>query len=231
MIQFNCAHLNIYIRNKKEEIEKLSKLYNFLKLVLNKKEKFSPHTLEQIEWLNQNKWYEVCRMSKDDNYVKFKQSSIPINIGDEFKGIGLEIKKIDNFKLIINIHRREMMFEENVCLSWHYELIILLIENDIADTGCIYSGVSNINAKWYSFKRQQALYIGNKNFLILDEFPKNGVLYQKEKDILTVFLKKNWDKLNEKDNVLIILQKDKRALLKKAQNSFFSELFTAFQLF
>lgn len=211
MIQFYCAHLNIFIRSKEEERDRLSKLYNFLEITLNKEEKFSPYTLQSIGWLDEFKWDEVCKMPKDDSVVNTTKANIPMNIGDEVNGIALEINKFDNYKLMINIHRREMMFEENTCLQWHQDLLLLLlIESSIVDIGFISSKLSKVKKEWYFFKNKSDFYIGKKNFLILDEFHGYGTFSNKRKKILTDFIQKNWNELNREDKILTVLKKEKK---------------------
>lgn len=224
MIQFYCAHLDIYIRNKEEEEKRLLRLYNFLD-TLKQEKKFLSHTLQSTGWLDKVKWKEACRMPKDDSYAKSKKADISIDIGNETEGISLEIEKFDNYKFTINIHRRAMMFDDNTCLEWHHRLITLLVEEGIVDVGYIFPGLPKDNPKWYSSKNEPSFWIGKRNFLILEEFHGVGIFYEKRKKILTNFIQKNWDELNQKDNILILLKKEKKDLLKEARSSFFSKLF------
>ena len=226
-MKMSCAILNIYIRNKTVETKRLSSFFHFLKLIFNEENKFSPHFLESIDWLDKVKWNEACRMPKDDSYAKSKKADISIDIGNETEGIALEIEKFDNYKFTINIHRREMMFVDNTCLEWHHRLITLLVEEGIVDVGYIFPGLPKDNPKWYTSKNEPSFWIGKRNFLVLDALHGKGLFYEARKKILTNFLQKNWHELNQNDSIMIVSKKERKELLKKSRSIFFSELFSS----
>jgi len=225
LLKLACASLAIYIRDKNEETERLSKFFYFLKTILNEKKKFLPHFLESEDWLDKVKWNE-CHVHDCDKCAKSKHSDKPINISDENTGMSLNIKIYENYRIDILIDRRLMMFEgNNTCLEWHHKFITLLVEENIVDVGCIFPGLPKDNPRWYTSKYNPSFCIGKRNFLILAEFHGVGLFYEERKKILTDFIQKNWDELNQKDNILISLNKERKNLLKEARSSFFSKLF------
>jgi hypothetical protein len=223
-MKMSCAILNIYSRNKTEETKRLLSFFHFLKLIFNKENKFSPHLLESIDWLDKVKWSECC-IANCNNCARRLCSDRRINIGDENTGMSLEIKIYENYKIDIIIDRREMMFDDNTCLEWHHRLITLLVEEGIVDVGYIFPGLPKDNPKWYSSKNEPSFWIGKRNFLILDALHGTGLFYEARKKILTNFLQKNWHEINKKDNIIIVSKKERKELLKKSSSSFFSELF------
>ena len=224
MLKLSCASLAIYIRDKNEETERLSKFFYFLKTIFNEKKKFLPHLLESEDWLDKVKWDEF-HVADCDKCAKGKHSDKKIYISDENTGMLLDIRIYENYKINIQISRISTWHYDNTCLEWHHKFITLLVEENIVDVGCIFPGLPKDNPRWYTSKHKPSFCIGKRNFLILAEFHGDRWLREERKKILTNFIQKNWNELNQKDNILISLNKERKNLLKEARSSFFSKLF------
>jgi len=224
LIELYCAELNIYLRNSEDEKDRLSKLYYFLETVLNKENRFFPYSLESVEWYHRVKWSEGCYMTNRNDYVKFKNADITIDIGDENNGLAFELKKYDNYKICIRLYRDETMYTDNRCLDWHQNLINLLIENNIVDTAHIYRGKLKNKPKWYSLKKERNFYIGKEKFIILHRLHGLEFFSEKKKDILVNFINNHWDELQQENTILDINKKDVENILQKSKNGIFSHL-------
>ncbi len=224
MLKGSCAELTIYIKNK-EEVERLSKFFYFLKTVLNEKNEFLPNIFEFEDWFDRMAWYESRIPEDSQKYAKGQCSNVSINLGDNSTGLIFGHMEIyENYKIQIYISRKgEAKYKNNTCLEHHHKLISLFVENEIVDVGYIFPGLPKENPKWYTLKNKSSFYIGKRNFILLQILERYGILYEKERIMLGDFMQKNWDQLDKKDDILILTDKEAKKLLKEPRNRLFFE--------
>ncbi len=224
MLELFCAKLIIYIKDKEEEVERLSKFFHLLKTVFDEENEFLSNIFEFEDWFDKMNWYE-SRVEDCPKCAKARCSSVSISLGDYDTGLYFQhIEIYENYKIQIYIGRkRGTGHKNNACLESHHKLISLFVENETVDVGYIFPGLLKENPKWYTFKNKPSFYIGKRNFILFKTLEGYGVLYEKEKNILGDFMQKNWDQLNKKDDISILTNKEAKKLLKEPRNRLFFE--------
>jgi len=203
--KLSCSHMTIYCENESEIYLRLSKLWNFLEIELNEKNKFYPYFLKS-------------KSGQKEKYLKNNESILLGNREENSSSdIALDVSILDS-KISIWI----TTYERNWCLPAQIDLLLSMLKENIVDLVYILRGLPRINPKWYQSHYESGFFMGKINFILLSIL-ENKSNYKNTQ--IKKHLAMNWKQINKTDMVIKINQRQQLKFIFRTKKSLLDEIF------